>query len=80
MHNLDDEDRKAVLGEVLMDELKVILEYLEDVPIIKQKVTRLESDVGELKADMKVVKAAITDQSRQSHDLDRRLTALEVAG
>ena len=79
MHSLDDETRKQVLGEVLMDELKVIREYLEDVPIIKQKVTKLETDVEELKSDMKIVKAAIVDHSRELNEHGVRLGALEVS-
>ena len=79
MQSLNDDERKEVLGEVLADELKTILEYVKDVPVIKQKVDKLEEDMTEVKSDMKVVKAAVTDISRQLIDHERRITRLEVA-
>lgn len=82
MHDMSDEDRKTALGEVLMDELKVIREYLEavlkDVPVIKQKVIKLEEDMIEVKSDIKIIKAAVTDQSRQVNDHEVRITHLEA--
>lgn len=78
MQHMDDETRREVLGEVLMDELKVIREYLEDVPVIKQKVTKLEVDVEEFKSDMKIVKAAVTDHSYELKQRSVRVDALEA--
>ena len=74
MQDLSDDDRKTILGEVLLDELKIIREYLEDVPVIKQKVTKLEADVEELKADMKVVKNIL---AKHDTKLDNHETALQ---
>lgn len=65
MHNMDDETRKQVLGEALMDELKVIREYVEDIPEIKKDVVDIKERVITLEGDMKVVKAAVTDQSKE---------------
>ena len=52
---MDDEMRKEVLGEVLMDELKTIREYVQDIPAIKQSVTKLEADMLEVKTDLKAI-------------------------
>lgn len=79
MQSLNNEERKQVLGEVLSDELKVIREYVQDVPIVKHKVDKLEKDMTEIKSDMKIVKVAITDMSRQLIDHERRITSLELA-
>ncbi|MCW2933296.1 MAG: hypothetical protein JWM19_4258 [Actinomycetia bacterium] len=38
MQSLDDGERRAVLGEVLADELKAIAEYVKDMPLIMKKV------------------------------------------
>jgi hypothetical protein len=38
MQSLNDDERKEVLGEVLADELKTILEYVKDVPLIKKSL------------------------------------------
>ncbi len=78
MQNLDDEDRKAVLGEVLMDELKIIREYLEDIPVIKQDVKQLKQDIDELKSDMKAVKVIAKDHSKHLGSHEIRLTRLET--
>ena len=79
MQSLNDEERKDVLGEVLSDELKTILEYVKDLPVLKLDVHEIKNDASELKSDMKVVKTAVTDMSRQLVDHERRITRLEVA-
>jgi 2-phospho-L-lactate guanylyltransferase (CobY/MobA/RfbA family) len=79
MQDLSDDERKQVLGEVLMDELKAIREYVQDVPLIKADVQQLKADVTELKTDMRAVKAAVKDYSRQQAELDARVTQLEQA-
>lgn len=42
MMSLNDDERREVFGEVLMDELRVIREYLSDIPIIKKDVRELK--------------------------------------
>ena len=79
MQSLSDDERKLVLGEVLADELRAIHEYVKDIPGIKRDITTLKTDVHELKSDMKVVKVAVSDLSRQLHQVDRRVARLEAA-
>lgn len=79
MQSLNDNERKQVLGEVLSGELKVIREYVQDVPLLKQDIKEIKNDVRELKSDMKVVKVAITDMSKQLVNHERRITRLELA-
>ena len=79
MQSLSDDERKEVLGEVLHDELRAILELVKDVPAIRQDLQQVQADVAELKADMKIVKAATTDLSKQGNDHERRLSQLESA-
>jgi hypothetical protein len=79
MQSLSDDERKEVLGEVLSEELKLILEYVSGVPRIERKVGRLEKDMSEVKSDVKVIKAAVTDISQQLKHHDNRLTHLEAA-
>ena len=79
MQDLSDEDRKSVLGEVLMDELKIIREYLEQLLPLNKKVDSLDKDMSEVKADIKVIKAVVTDHSQQLSDHEVRVTRLEAA-
>ncbi|HUD06499.1 MAG TPA: hypothetical protein VMR34_01300 [Candidatus Saccharimonadales bacterium] len=79
MQSLSDNERKEVLGEVLADELKAIRESVHDVPKISKKVDLLEEDMKEVKSDIKVIKAAVTDVSRHLKDHEHRITRLEAA-
>lgn len=74
MHDMSDEDRKAVFGEAILDELKVIREYLTDIPVIKKDVAVLKDDVAVLRQDMKVVKAVLSE-----HDTDIRMLKQKLA-
>jgi hypothetical protein len=78
MHELTDDERKQILGEVLMDELKAIREGISDLPT-RSELKELKTDVSDLKSDMKVVKLAVKDISRQSQKQDHRLSLIEDA-
>jgi len=78
MQSLNDDERKQVLGEVLADELKAIHELVKDVPSIKNDIRELKENANELKSDMKIVKAAVTDVSKQQKDHEHRITRLEA--
>ena len=78
MQSLNDDERKQVLEEVLADELKAIHELVKDVPEMKQKIDILDSDMKEVKSDIKVIKTAVTDISREQKEHDRRITYLEA--
>lgn len=72
--NLSDAQRREALGEVMNDKLDVILEYVADIPVMKQDIAILKEDVSELKDDMKVVKAVLRD-----HESDIRYLKTKVA-
>lgn len=74
MISLNDEERREVLGEILMDELKAIHECVADIPVIKADIAMLKEDVSELKDDMKVVKVVLRD-----HEKDIRYLKTKVA-
>lgn len=64
MQDFTDEERRAVFGELIMDELRIIREYLSDIPIIKRDVAELKIRAGSLESDMKVVKAVLIEHER----------------
>jgi hypothetical protein len=78
MQDLTDDDRKQVLGEVLMDEFRVIREMLGDLPT-RTEFNQLKERVDEIGGDVEVIKLAVTDQSRQLKNHEHRITALEAA-
>lgn len=77
MQSLSDDEREEVLGEVLHDELKAILEAVGDLQRQAAILPSMQADIADLKQDMKIVKAAVTDISREHRDFDRRLSQLE---
>jgi hypothetical protein len=78
MQELSDDDRKVILGEVLMGELAAIREYVQDVPVIKQKIESIDGRLSVVEQDVKIIKTAVTDISVQLHDHERRINRLET--
>ena len=74
---LEDQIRhQGVISEDIQHQVQRLAEAMAEVPATVQK---LSADVDELKTDMKVVKAAVTDQSGVLHDHESRITQLESA-
>ena len=69
----------GVMLEELRDQNKAVLEAVGDMQRAVAALPAMQHDIAELKADMKVVKAAITDVSRQLADHELRITRLEAA-
>ena len=75
----DDVRYFGVMFEEIRDQNKAVLEYVGQMPQVVARLEAIEQDVAELKQDMKVVKAAVTDMSRQLADHELRITRLEAA-
>lgn len=67
MQSLDDDERRDVLGEVLFDELKAILEYVQRIPFIEKKVDEL---------DLRLTRV---ERIVEAHELDLRLIRQKLA-
>jgi len=74
-----DKDYRDVLLEQLVDQNKAILEYVGEMPKISAQLAHVEQAVDKLQADVKVVRATVTDVSGKVADLDTRVSALEAA-
>ena len=48
MHSLSEEQEKQVLGELLADKLQAILEYVSEIPSIKEDIKTIKSDLKNL--------------------------------
>ena len=77
-----DDDLRRVVGivnEQIDDKLQVILEVVSDMQQKVNALPRIEAEIAELKTDVKVIKAAATDTSKEVRELDQRVTRLEAA-
>ena len=75
----NDADYIGVLLKEIRDQNKAVLEAVGNMQKHAAKIPYVEETVTELKEDMKIVKAAITDASKQQNDHERRITQLEAA-
>ena len=69
----------GIFIEHMNDQFTRVLEAVGDMQEKVDKIPQMQEDVGELKQDMKVVKAAVTDTSRQVNNHEHRITRLEAA-
>lgn len=69
----------SVLMEQVLSQNQLIMESVGDMQDKVKLIPAIAEDVAILKADMKIVKAAITDTNKELHSLDRRVTRLEAA-
>jgi hypothetical protein len=74
MLNMDDDTRKDVLGEAIMDELKAIREYVEDIPEIKKDIKDLQVRATRVEEGMNVIKAVVRE-----HESDIRILKQKTA-
>jgi len=74
MQSLNDDERKEVLGEVLADELKVIREYVQDVPAVKQELHQVKATVEDISDRLTVIEYVVKD-----HESELRLLKRKVA-
>ncbi len=77
--NKSDDTYIGALLEEIRDQNKVVLESVGDMQRQVAVLPAMQQDIAELKQDMKVVKAAVTDLSRQVNDHERRIGDLETA-
>lgn len=69
------DDHVAILLGRIEDKLARFAEAMADVPA---RLTAIEERLYSLEGDMRVVKAVMTDQSKELHDHERRITTLEA--
>ncbi len=65
MQSLSNDERREVLGEVLSDELKVILEYVQEIPDIKHKLYEIDDRLTKVEDRLIVIEHVV-----KAHDAD----------
>lgn len=78
MQSLSEDEKRQVLGTVLADQLTAIQEAVKDVPEIKQKLENLDTVLEKIGADVRIVKAAVTDLSVQVNEHDKQIERLQT--
>ena len=78
MQSLSEDEKRQVLGTVLSDQLTAIQEAVKDVPEIKQKLENLNAALDKIGADIRIVKAAVTDLSTQVNEHDKQIERLQA--
>lgn len=72
------DDHVAVLLGDISSQMRRMAEVLSTLAT-REQLQRVEEGVAELKTDLKIVKAVVTDQSSQLQDHETRITVLETA-
>jgi predicted nucleic acid-binding Zn-ribbon protein len=74
---MSDQDYAAILLEEIRDQNKAVLEAVGEMRRELSNVPKRD-EFEELKEDVKVIKAAVTDISQQVTDHEHRITRLEA--
>ena len=72
-----DDKGAAVILEDINDKLETILEGQVAMAAVPEDIKQLKSDMTEVKGDIKVIKAAVTDLTHETNNLKIRTSALE---
>lgn len=56
MESLSEDEFRQVLGEVVADQVKAILEYVSEIPAIKLRLDSIESRLDSLENEFKPIK------------------------
>lgn len=59
MQSLNDDERREVLGEVLSDELKAILEYVKDMPAMQQELHQVHATVSDISDRLNIIEHVV---------------------
>ena len=72
MQSLNDDERKEVLGEVLADELKSILEYVKDMPAMQNELHQVHATVNDISDRLSVLEHVVQEHESEIKQLRRR--------
>jgi phage shock protein A len=79
MGNTTNDNYIGLILDEIRDQNRAVLEAVGDMQKNVAKLPTIEDGIEELKQDMKIVKAAVTDISSQQKDHERRISRLEAA-
>lgn len=59
MQSLSGDEQRRVLGEVLADQLQAILEYVQEIPAIKEHLESIENRLTKIEGTLNIHEADI---------------------
>lgn len=71
MQSLNDDERKEVLGEVLADELKSILEYVKEMPVMQNELHQVHATVNDISDRLSVLEHVVKEHESEIKQLRR---------
>jgi hypothetical protein len=72
MQSLSDDERKSILGNVLSDELRVILEYVKEVPSLQRELHQVHATVSEISDRLQIIEHVVKEHESEIRQLKRR--------
>jgi len=72
MQSLSDDERMAVLGDV-SDDLKAILEYVKEVPVLRQELHQVHAAVNDISERLHVIEYVVKEHESDINQLKRRV-------
>jgi hypothetical protein len=72
MQSLNDDERNAVLGDILSDELKAILEYVKEVPALQQELHQVHAAVNDISDRLHVIEHVVKEHESEIRQLKRK--------
>ena len=72
MQSLNDDDHNSVLGEVLSDHLKAILEYVKQVPALQQELHEVHAAVNDISDRLHVIEQVVKEHESEIRQLQRK--------
>ncbi len=73
MQSLNDDEQKAVLSEVMSSQLQAILEYVKEIPAIKQELREVREIAETTRGDASVIKKVVVAHKSDLTKVKRRL-------
>jgi hypothetical protein len=61
MQSLNDDERREVLGEVLSDELKAILECVKDIPTLQQELHQVHATASDISDRLNIIEHVVKE-------------------
>lgn len=69
----------GVLIETVIDQNRAVMEAVSDMQAKVARLTHIEEAVTGTQADIKTIRAAVTDTNQQVHNHEHRITRLEAS-